>query len=505
MYKYIYTTYKPKIITMSLIIKSSNESTAYLVGDSSEILYLSKQLEFQPDGYRFMTGFIYGYWDGYIRPINAKTGEFNKGLVSTILKTAKSHNIQCEMCPIDFKYLSDIISICNIDNISNGDSVSIEPYDFQINGVNHILKNKRCIIESPTGSGKSLMQYITVKSMLDSHKYNKVLIIVPTVSLVTQLYGDFLDYSENDDTFNAENICHTIAEGSPKKADKPLYISTWQSLQHIKDKKYFEEFDVIMVDECHTASAKSITNIMEYAINATIKVGFSGTLKDCKMDKTALFGLFGDVYKTATTKELMDRGILATLIVKNIQLKHRESIPPMEYKEEINYLVSHEKRNNFIIKLAASLEGNTLILFELVQKHGKVLYADIKEKYPDKDIYLIYGGIKSGKREEIRKLLETKENAIIIASYQTFQAGINIKKLHNIIFASPSKSKIRVFQSVGRGLRTHSTKNEAVLYDISDDLSGTRKLQNHTLRHFESRLEMYNAEEFNIKSIKLTI
>lgn len=490
---------------MSLIIKSSDETTAYLVGDSSEILYLSKQLEFQPDGYRFMTGFIYGYWDGYIRPVNAKTGEFKKGLVSTILRMSKVNDIECEVCPIDFKYLTDIIDICGIDNISNGESISIEPYDFQISGVNHILKNKRCIIESPTGSGKSLMQYITVKSLLSSNRYNKLLIIVPTVSLVTQLYGDFLDYSELDDSFDSENICHTIAEGSDKKSDKPVYISTWQSLQHIKDKKYFEEFDVIMVDECHTASAKSITNIMEFAINATIKVGFSGTLKDCKMDKTALFGLFGDVYKTATTKELMDRGILATLIVKNIQLKHRESIPPMEYKEEINYLVSHEKRNNFIIKLAAGLDGNTLILFELVQKHGKVLYADIKEKYPDKDIYLIYGGVKSDKREEIRKLLETKENAIIIASYQTFQAGINIKKLHNIIFASPSKSKIRVFQSVGRGLRTHSTKNEAVLYDISDDLSGTRKLQNHTLRHFESRLEMYIEEQFNIKSIHLSI
>ena len=125
---------------MSLIIKSSDETTAYLVGDSSEILYLSKQLEFQPDGYRFMTGFIYGYWDGYIRPVNAKTGEFKKGLVSTILRMSKLNDIECEVCPIDFKYLSDTISICSTDNISNGDSVSIEPYDFQLSGVNHILE-----------------------------------------------------------------------------------------------------------------------------------------------------------------------------------------------------------------------------------------------------------------------------------------------------------------------------------------------------------------------------
>lgn len=490
---------------MTLIIKSSDETTATLIGDSSEIRHIAKLFQFQPEGYRFMTGYIYGYWDGFIRPVSAKTGEFRKGLLKDILKACKDSEIECSLCPIDFSYLDIELQVSDITNISNGNSIKIEPYDFQLSGVEYILDNKRCIIESPTGSGKSLMQYITVKSLLEIHKYNKVLIIVPTISLVHQLYGDFLDYSEMDDTFDSENICHKIAEGSDKSSECPVYISTWQSLQNIKTKSYFEEFDVVLVDECHTAASKVITQIMEWSVNATIKVGFSGTLKECKMDKTTLIGLFGDIHKTATTKELMDRGILATLLVKNIQLKHRGTFNAMEYKEEIDYLVSHEKRNKLITGLAASLNGNTLILFELVQKHGKILYANMLEKYPDKDIYLIYGGVKSGKREEIRKLLETKENAIIIASYQTFQAGINIKKLHNVIFASPSKSKIRVFQSIGRGLRTHSSKNEAILYDISDDLRGTRNLENHTLRHFNTRLEMYEEEEFNVKFTKLEI
>ena len=260
-----------------------------------------------------------------------------------------------------------------------------------------------------------------------------------------------------------------------------------------------------LVSNCHTAKAATITRIMEAATNATIKIGFTGTLDDCVMNKNILLGMFGDVFRTATTKELMDRGILAELKVKSITLRHLGNIPKMEYAEEIDYLVSHEKRNRLIVNLTTSLEGNSLILFERVEKHGKVLYKQIQERFPDKDVYLIYGGVKSTKREEIRKLLEHKENAIIIASYQTFQAGINIKKLHNVIFASPSKSKIRVFQSIGRGLRTHATKSEAVLYDISDDLRCGRKALNYTLSHFKSRLEMYVAEKFNIKFIEMDI
>ena len=490
---------------MTLIIKSKDETSAFLIGEQAIVTEIAKCFQFQPDGYMFMPGYRMGYWDGWIYPVNKKTGEFKKGLAGAIIRKAKERGYECVLCEDDFKYLDKKLDTCELDNISTGQGDLINPYDFQLSGVEYALTNKRCIIESPTGSGKSLMQYILLRSLLNTNNYKKVLFIVPTVSLVTQLYGDFGDYSNEDSSFNHEELCHKIAEGSDKNSHKQVYISTWQSLQNIKDKKYFQEFDAVIVDECHTAKAATITRIMEAAVNATIKIGFTGTLDDCTMNRNILLGMFGDVFRTATTKELMDRGILASLLVKSITLQHKGHIPKMEYAEEIDYLVGHEKRNNLIVNLTATLNGNSLILFERVEKHGKVLYKQIQEKYPDRDVYLIYGGVKSGKREEIRKLLESKENAIIIASYQTFQAGINIKKLHNVVFASPSKSKIRVFQSIGRGLRTHSTKEKAILYDISDDLRGNRTLINHTLRHFKSRLEMYINEKFNIKFIEMDI
>ena len=490
---------------MTLIIKSKDETTAFLEGPADVISEIAKCFQFQPEGYMFMPGYRMGYWSGWIYPVNKKTGEFKKGLAGSIIRTAISRGYDCVLCEEDFEYLDKKLDTCDLDNISTEPGDLIKPYDFQLAGVEYALTNKRCIIESPTGSGKSLMQYMLLRSLMNANNYKKILFIVPTVSLVTQLYGDFGDYSNQDATFNHEEICHKIAEGSDKSSDKQVYISTWQSLQNIKGKQYFQEFDVVIVDECHTAKAATITRIMEAATNATIKIGFTGTLDDCTMNQNILLGMFGDVYRTATTKELMDRGILSTLVVNSITLKHLGKIPIMEYAEEIDYLVSCQRRNNLIVNLSAGLSGNSLILFERVEKHGKVLYKQLQEKYPDKDVYLIYGGVKSGKREEIRKVLEHKENAIIIASYQTFQAGINIKKLHNVIFASPSKSKIRVFQSIGRGLRTHSTKSEAVLYDISDDLRSNRKMLNHTLRHFKARLEMYINEKFNIKFIELEL
>ena len=487
---------------MTLIITSTDETFAKLSGDITEISRVSSHFQFQPPGYQFTPIYQMGIWDGYIYPINKKNGEFKKGLFGSIIEVCKELQIDVILDKHDFAYIDDTLNLCAIDVISDGAGTLITPYDYQIAGAEYVLKNKRCIIESPTGSGKSLLQYMIIRTLLNNN-YKKILIIVPTVNLVSQLYTDFIDYSELDD-FSTEDTCHQIAEGAKKNSDKKVYISTWQSLQNIKDKKYFEEFDAVLVDECHTAKGNAIVKILDKSKNAKIKCGFTGTLDASLLNKNILLGLFGNVYVTATTKELMDRGILATLLIKNINLIHGYQ-PSMEYSEELDYLVSHEKRNKLITNLSASLDGNTLILFQLVEKHGKVLYSMLKEKYPDKEIYLIYGGVKSNKREEIRKLLETKDNAIVIASYQTFQAGINIKKLHNVIFASPSKSKIRVFQSIGRGLRVHNSKEKAVLYDISDDLRGDKKTPNHTLRHFYERLEMYIKEEFNIKFTELEI
>ena len=481
---------------LDIVIK--DQSTATLEGDESLKKAVMMKFRFRPDGYQFAPNYQFGIWDGWIYPIKPHTFNFGKGLINEIIR--KNSNIKFNIINnnknIDLK-------LCETNNISNGKD-NITPYDYQISGAEYILNNKSGIIESPTGSGKSLLQYMIVKSLLNKG-FKKILILVPTVSLVDQLFGDFKDYSFLDDSFDTDNNCHLISGGKEKSSDKPIYISTWQSIYKIKDKKYFKEFDAVLVDECHLAPSKSISNILMSCINAIVKGGFSGTLEDTEDNMISLLGLFGDVFKTATTRQLMDRGILSDILVKTLILKHTHNNGFMEYKDEIDYLVSHEKRNKLITNLASSLDGNTLILFDLVQKHGKVLLKILKDKYPDKDIYYVSGEVKKTKREEIRKLLEDKDDAIIIASYKTFQAGINIKRLHNVIFAAPSKSKIRIFQSIGRGLRTHSTKSYATIYDLCDDLRCNTKRENYALQHFRKRVELYKKEEFKMQLIELDI
>lgn len=489
----------------TLIIKSKNETDAYISGPQGIIKDIAKCFEFRPEGYLFMPSYKVGAWDGIIRPVNAFTGEFKKGLINEVLRTAESLGHDIQLHEKDFSYLDEEIKLTSIDNISNGKGSLIEPYDYQTAGAQHVLDTKRCIITSPTGSGKSLLQYLLVKSLIE-HGKKKILILVPTVGLVSQLKSDFKEYAELDESIDVDSLIHSISSGSEKDDhSKKVYISTWQSVYAIKDNTYFEKFDVVFVDECHKAKGKSLVSILEKSKNATIKAGFTGTLEESKLHKTTLIGLFGDEYNTSSIDDLMQRGILSKLLVRSIILKHKANVPFLEYKDELDYLVTHPKRNKIIMELATRQKGNTLILFQLVKSHGKPLYEKMKEEYPDKDIYLVYGGIKPEERERIRKELETKDNAIILASYQTFQEGINIKKLHNVIFASPSKSRIRVFQSLGRGLRTHSSKAEATLYDIADDLRGTKKTMNHTLKHFKERLEMYIQEDFKIKFTELEL
>ena len=137
------------------------------------------------------------------------------------------------------------------------------------------------------------------------------------------------------------------------------------------------------------------------------------------------------------------------------------------------------------------------MLFQRVEAHGQVLYDKInKNKGENRKVFFIHGGVDAEERELVREITERENNAIIVASYGTFSTGINIKNLHNVIFASPSKSRIRNLQSIGRVLRKGKDKVKATLYDISDDCS-TKSRKNYTLNHFIERIKIYNEEKFN--------
>ena len=329
---------------------------------------------------------------------------------------------------------------------------------------------------------------------LKEEKNNKILIIVPTTSLVEQLYKDFKDYG-----YNSDRNVHRIYQGHEKETNKRIVISTWQSIYEMP-KKWFSEYGMIIGDEAHLFKAVSLTKILSKLVDCKYRVGLTGTLDDSKTHKLVLEGLFGAVNRVVSTSELQQKKQLAALKIYCLVLQHdkysRDFLKEKSYQEEMDFLVSCEARNKFITNLCSDLQGNSLCLFQYVEKHGMLLKQMIEKKAKSKQVFFVYGGVEAEEREKIRAITEKSDNAIIIASYGTFSTGINIRNLHNIVFSSPSKSKIRNLQSIGRGLRLKDNNSNATLYDLADDLSYNEK-ENYTMAHFRERINIYNEEGFD--------
>jgi superfamily II DNA or RNA helicase len=383
---------------------------------------------------------------------------------------------------------------------ARGEPIQIEEH--QLMAYIHAMQKRRALIISPTASGKSLIIYLLFRQLWQ-YQNLKGLIIVPTTSLVEQLFSDFGDYNNG----SMEEYIHRIYQGKEKDTDKPLTISTWQSLYKMP-KEYFEQFDYIIGDEAHNFKAQSLTTILTNCTNAKYRFGLTGTLDGTKTHKLVLEGLFGPVKKVISTDELIKKGIVSDFEIKCLVLKHVDEIcqrmKDMSYQDEIQYLISHKERNKFIKNLAVSLGNNTLILYQMVEKHGEILYTMIKDtkNLGNRKVFFVHGGTDTSDREEIRRIMELENDAIIVASFGTFSTGINIRNLHNIIFAMPTKSSIRTLQSIGRGLRQSEGKTKATLYDIADDMRH-KKHMNYTLKHFVERTKIYNEEKFPFKIYKI--
>ena len=312
------------------------------------------------------------------------------------------------------------------------------------------------------------------------------------------MYKDFEDYG-----WNAKAHCHKVYAGTDPRSEKDVIITTWQSVYKLP-KNYFERFGAIIGDEAHLFKAKSLTSIMNKLYDCKYRVGFTGTLDGTQTNRLVLEGVFGTVDKVTKTETLIKEGHLSEFEIKVLILKH-DSTTFDSYQEEMDYLVEHEGRNKFIRNLVCDLSGNTLVLFNYVERHGMPLFDMINNKVgEDRLVFLVHGGVDTEDREKARRIAETTHDSIIVASYGTFSTGINIRNLHNVVFASPSKSKIRNLQSIGRVLRKGDHKTKAVLYDIADDISkGSKK--NYTLNHLIERVKIYNEENFNYEFIDVRI
>ena len=482
-----------------IFIEHINESYVRLKADPGIIHEIGDRFKFLVEGYKFMPAYKCGMFDGYIRFFNYKTNYFPKGLVPELIDFAEEQGYKVKLDP-DFIRFTEEIEL-DIESLI----LPFGLYDYQEESIERALKKKRQTILASTGSGKSLIIYVIMRMMIRANK--KLLIIVPTISLVSQLFSDFDDYAIDDPSFSAIDYVHQMGDGRVKSNDSPVILSTWQSLQRLPQ-SFFEVFEMVICDEVHVAKADQLTSILNKCINAFYRLGLTGTLDDSLANEMTIKSLFGPVHRVTDTKDLMDRGILSEIEVNAIVLRHKAQVPPnLTYAQEMDYLVRHTARNNLITGFIGSLPGNSLVLFQYVEKHGKVLEKLLIEvaKKTNKELYFVYGGTDSEDREKIRKLAEKKNNIIICALLPVFSAGVNIKNLHNVIFASSTKSKIRVLQSVGRGLRLHETKDKMRLYDFADDLRGNSKKMNHALRHFMNRLEMYQKERFPVKITQLDL
>ena len=480
----------------TLIIEKKNEVYITVDCDPNVQRELSEFFTFYVPGYKFMPAFRNRMWDGKIRLYSQKTKEIYFGLYPYIRAFAEERGYQIvtgKDVEIENKVDKDIVT-----KFSNSLGQSFEARDYQIDAIYHSLKYNRTLLLSPTASCKSFIIYALIRyysHLIKDQENSKCLLIVPTTSLVEQMYSDFKSYG-----WNVKKYCHRLYSGYSNQTDKKVLISTWQSLYKLP-KKYFEQFGVVFGDEAHLFKSKSLTEIMTKLIDCKYRVGLTGTLDGAQTHKLVLEGLFGAVNKVTSTRKLMDKKQLSNLTVRCLILKHTEEnskiVANGKYQDEIDYLVGSNSRQNFIRNLSLKLEGNTLVLFQLVEKHGKNLHKIIDEKADnDRKVFYIFGGVEADEREAIRGIVEKEKNAIIVASYGTFSTGVNIKNLHNIIFASPSKSRIRNLQSIGRGLSLGDNKVSATLYDIADDLTYKSK-ENFTLKHFQERINIYTEEEFD--------
>lgn len=490
---------------MEVTVEKLDEVYVRIFSEPSVEQELADFFTYEYPGARFTPQFRARLWDGKVRLYDQLRKTLYVGLLSYVEQF-------CERNGYELKFKSDFYQTNGIEHEHVEGFIKalklpekIETRDYQIDAIQKALNEERTLLLSPTASGKSFIIYTIMRWLVA--KGNKCILIVPTTSLVEQMYSDFEDYSTING-WNVGNHCQKLYSGFTRDFTKNVMITTWQSV-YLQPKSWFSQFNVIFGDEAHSFKAKSLTGVMEKMDKIRYRIGTTGTLDNKKVHRLVLEGIFGPVHRVITTKQLIDSGRLSKLNITCVVFKYDEAIRKGRnkntYQEEMDWIVSHYPRNKFIRNLAVNSKGNTLVLFQYVEKHGKVLYDMIKEKvHEDRKVFFVYGGTETSDREAIRHITEGEDDAIIIASYGTFSTGINIPSIENVIFASPSKSKIRNLQSIGRGLRKKDGKSACNLYDLADDLHW-KSWKNHTLSHAAERYKTYAEEEFDIKLIEVDL
>lgn len=494
---------------------------------------IEEVFKFRPDNYQFSPKYKAGWWDGYIKMFNAHTCLMYAGLLKQMVAHCRRYSYSVYVDPrlVDFgdqTLESTEDWFTNVLKPTTDEGTPLEIRDYQMESIQKSLKFKRVLLESATNSGKSSVIYAILSWLFEHEKINAALIVVPTIDLVEQMYSDFDEYSQNND-FNSKEWVHRIYGGKEKWTDKPIVVSTWQSIKDMPD-EWFRQFGCVIGDEAHGCEAPSLVKIMKNMPNCPYRIGMSGSLSDFEGSMLTLQGLFGPHIKIITAKEMIDRGYSTPMTINGVMLEYgqderkelnkgkreiskankilkeagKKHNKNAEYVLECEFLMAHRERRKFIRNLSVTREGNTLVLFRF-EKHGIETYDDIqKVTSDDRPVFLVYGKVKGKVRKQVREIMDQYTNAIVVASYGTFSTGINIKSLQHLIMAFPYKSKIKIVQSLGRMLRKFKGKDMVYIWDICDDLQWKSKA-NYAKDQFLQRLMIYRKEQHSYNISKVPI
>lgn len=469
-------------------IERINDVYAQVRAEPGIIMELREFFTFKVPGAQFSPAYKNKYWDGKI-VLMSQFGQIYAGLISHVQEFAKSREYECRVDIKEGVQYSEAAVDEFIKKLML--PANKQPYDYQKTALMVAINDMRALLISPTASGKSLIIYM-ILSWFDQVPF---MVVVPTKSLVMQLRSDFIEYGMDE-----EEIA-ILMGGENKNPKNRVVITTWQSAA-LQPKAWFQKYGGIIGDEAHLFKAKSLEKIMQSLTNCPIRIGTTGTLDGTKVNKLVLEGLFGPVYQVERTDSLIAQGRLSALRVRCVVLEypeHERKTAGRDYQDELDFITSHQRRNELIRDLALTLKGNTLILYAWVDKHGKPIYDLIaRAAPPGRKVFFIHGGTDAKDRETIRHIVEKEKDAIIVASYGVFSTGVNIRNLHNAVAASPSKSVVRVLQSIGRILRLGDDKEYATWYDFADDITWKSKT-NHTLKHFGERMRIYDEQNFDVK------
>lgn len=539
-----------------------HSSEKLIVSNATRVEYhqIKIWLERYVKGYKFMPAFKMGVWSG--KQCYFDNGKVNLGLWKECYKACNEIGVPFQIdnkeeFPINRditleelqEFCQDFFKEHKIKNKKTGEWHPFVPYDYQIETAYKILKNRYCMAEVATSGGKSLIISILMFYILKKvDPEAKFLIIVPSITLVTQFYENIMEYnygfnfleyysdkvdfrngdiSEISKTHIDYNPCilklEEIMSDKPRKYQGPnqpnIYIGCYQSLEKWP-KEFFQQFHTVACDEAHGAKSTTLTTILKRTFGkAYNRFGVSGTFpSDDSLEILTIQSVLGPKVTQVEAKKLVEMGTITPMKIKAVILNH--NLP--DISERINYIKrmgagsdafrlekqiiqESDKRLDFIKKLVEKCSDNTLLLFHNIE-YGKKIFDKLKSEVSDKDFYYIDGEVSGKNREAIKvEMDKTKENVkVLVASFGVLSTGVSINAIFNVIFADSFKSEQIIIQSIGRALRKHSDKKVATIFDLVD-IFDPKDMNNILYRHFKEREKFYKNREYPYSEIKMNL